>query len=106
MPVIEPAESERNFTPNVTGVGSRMRGFAGVAVLSHKDVPLGGGAPVPAHDRMALFTSSRPPLLVMVLRLVTGSTLLSKVLLSAEVFSVQADRTSIAAPETCGVAME
>src|SRR5205814_3999975 len=56
--------------------------------------------------RIALSTFSRPPVIVIPERLATGSTFASKASFSAAVLSVQAESSSRAAPETCGVAID
>src|SRR5260370_3731185 len=59
------------------------------------------------HERSALFTFRRPPLTVFVASAATGSTLLRSALLSAAVSSEgHPASVSIAAPDTCAVAME
>ena len=65
------------------------------------------GLPVLAAQlRIALFTLRRPPVTVTPARLARGSTFASSVDFRAAVVRLQADNTNIAAPETCGVAME
>ena len=58
------------------------------------------------HDRMALLRSRRPPVVVSDASAATGWTVLSSVLFSSAVSSVQRESTSAAAPETCGVAID
>ena len=64
------------------------------------------GAVSASHDRIALFTSSRPPLVVTDSRLGMCSTVLSSASFNAAVSSAQCESTSAAAPATCGVAMD
>ena len=59
-----------------------------------------------AQERIALFTFRRPPLTVLDASEATASTLLSRVVFSAAVVRLQAERTSRAAPATCGVAID
>ena len=65
-----------------------------------------GGASAASHDRMAPFTLSRPPVIVIDASAGTGSTVLSSASFNASVLKAQCDRTSAAAPETCGVAID
>ncbi len=58
------------------------------------------------QERTALLTLSLPPVTVTPESAGMGSTLLRSVLLSCAVLRLQLERTSAAAPETCGVAME
>src|SRR5919109_5224941 len=65
-----------------------------------------GGLGGATHERMALFTSRRPPVMVSGGSSGTPSTVLSSGFFSCAVFSAQRDRTSAAAPDTCGVAID
>src|SRR5688500_18579939 len=58
------------------------------------------------HARSALFTCSRPPVVVMPASADRGPTVPSSVSFSASVSMSHADSTSAAAPETCGVAID
>ncbi len=66
---------------------------------------LGVGAAA-AHERRALFRLSRPPVAVMPESEATGSTLPRSVAFRPGVSSEQRERTSAAAPETWGAAIE
>jgi hypothetical protein len=58
------------------------------------------------HAVIALYTFNRPPVTVRPVNEGIWSTLASSTFLSVTVSSVQADSTSAAAPETCGVAID
>src|SRR6266576_801944 len=56
--------------------------------------------------RMAVFTLRRPPVTRRPASNGIGSTLFNRLFLSAAVSSAQLERTSAAAPETCGAAID
>src|SRR5581483_4833178 len=66
MPVITPATSERNFTPNSTGL-SAQNGSAGATAFGQILTAFagGGGCETAAKDWIALATLSRPPVAVL-----------------------------------------
>src|SRR5262245_632989 len=64
---------------------------------------VGGGA---KHDATALCTLRRPPVIVWPLRACAASTVPVSASFSSGVSSWQTDRTSAAAPDTCGVAID
>src|SRR5262249_8261203 len=70
-------------------------------------VTVGAVLPCGPHAATALATFRRPPVVVLPDSDAIGSTLFSSTVLSDAVFVCeQRDRTSAAAPDTCGVAIE
>src|ERR1700688_118105 len=76
-----------------------------MSVFTNAAVPVGPEDP-PAQLRIALLTSRRPPVTVIPVKLVRGSTFARSAFFRADVLKLQADSTSMAAPDTCGVAMD